>query len=308
MEKLFATQISPLTKQGNSESDLDILVGSNIMRSQSKTVAYGFCSVQYLTQGLGYPIVLLPSLGRGPADFDRLADLLVVAGLKVIRPFPRGMGQSYGTTHDLTLHDLAEDVAAVIEQEGEPDAIVTGHALGNFIARTVATDFPLLVRGVALLAASAGKAPEGQSTIPSDILDSVYQSGEVSLPDSLRLQHLQKAFFAPGNDPAIWLDGWYPAVKAIQNAAWRATPVDDYFSAGTAPLLDVQALQDTVAPRTFSHVLKEALGDRVTVAHVDRAGHALIPEQPGAVAMALGDWVTKLLSAPGVPASNSRRA
>ncbi|CAN7760666.1 alpha/beta hydrolase [Cupriavidus necator] len=277
------------------------------MHCQSKSAVYGSCSIQYLTQGEGYPIVLLPSLGRGPRDFDRLADLLAAAGLKAIRPYPRGMGESRGPTDNLTLHDFAKDVAAVIEQEGEPDAIIAGHALGNFIARTTAADFPLHVRGVALLAASAGKAPEGKSTIPPDVLTSVYQSGDLSLPDSLRLQHLQKAFFAPGNDPSIWLGGWYPEVKTIQDAAWRATPVDDYFSAGSAPLLDVQALQDTVAPREFSHVLRDALGDRVTVAHVDGAGHALVPEQPETVAIALNGWVRQVLASSRVVAPNSRR-
>ncbi|CAG2153226.1 hypothetical protein LMG26411_04361 [Cupriavidus numazuensis] len=83
--------------------------------------------------------------------------------------------------------------------------------------------------------------------------------------------------------------------------------MDDYFAAGSAPVLDVQALQDTVAPREFSNILKNALGNRLTIVHVDGAGHALIPEQPEAVAIALGDWVKQLLAPPRVAPLGSKR-
>lgn len=262
-----------------------------------RAASHSEATIQYTAQGTGYPIVILPSLGRGPADYDELAGLLALRGFKVLRPVPRGLhdAASRAASGKLTLHDYARDVAAVIRQEGDPDAVIAGHALGNFIARTTAADFPALVRGVALLAGSAGKAPEGQDSIPADVLESVYESGNPSLPDEERPLHLRKAFFAPGNDPSAWLTGWYPELKAVQTAAWRATPIDDYFAAGSAPLLDLQAAQDTVAPRRFSHVLKQALGDRVTVEVIDNAGHALIPEQPEAVARVLGDWVRKLI-------------
>ncbi len=51
------------------------------------------------------------------------------------------------------MHDLASDVAAVIRAFGGGLAIVVGHALGNGVARVVATDYPGLVKQVVLLAA-----------------------------------------------------------------------------------------------------------------------------------------------------------
>jgi len=266
---------------------------------QQRTARHDGVAIHYTVEGEGYPIVILPSLGRGPADYDELARLLAKQGFKVVRPVPRGLhGSGTGAAStDLTLHDYARDVSAVIRVEGNPDAIIAGHALGNFVARTTAADFPDLVRGVALLAASAGKAPQGQASISDDVLESVYQSGNLSLSDEERLTHLQKAFFAPGNDPSVWLTGWYPELKVIQSAAWRATPIDDYFAAGSVPLLDLQAAQDTVAPRRFAHYLKETLGEqRVTVQVIQDAGHALIPEQPETVARTLGAWASELVT------------
>lgn len=257
-----------------------------------RTAIHGSVTIRYTVEGEGFPIVILPSLGRGPADYDELARLLAERGMKVLRPTPRGMHE--GDPPAATLHDYAGDIAAVICQEGLSGVVLAGHALGNFIARTTAADFPELVRGVALLAPSPGKAPGGAATIPEEVLQSVYESGNLSLPDSERLVHLQKAFFAPGNDASVWLGGWYPQLKAVQYAAWRATCVDDYFAAGSAPLLEIQAAQDTVAPPALAHVLRDALGERVTTRVIEGAGHALVPEQPVAVADMLSAWVREL--------------
>lgn len=250
--------------------------------------------VEYSVEGEGPPIVVLPSLGRGPADYDVLTALLVQEGFSVVRPQPRGLAGSQGPMENLTLHDLAADVARVVRAEGIPDAVLAGHALGNFVARMTAAIYPELTRGVAILAGSPGRAPVDGPVIPPDVLESVYQSGNLDLPESERLRHLEKAFFAPGNDASVWLDGWHPDIKAAQKQAWLSTPVDEYFSAGTAPVLDLQAENDTVSPRRFAHVLKSELGDRVTVAVIPNAGHALVPEQPAAVSQALAKWARSL--------------
>lgn len=265
-----------------------------MFQSFERSATHGSVTIHYSVEGEGHPVIMLPSLGRGPADFDELAGLLVERGLRVLRPVPRG--SSKDDPPAATLHDYAADIAAVICEERLSDVVLAGHALGNLISRTVAVDFPELVRGVALLAPSPGKAPAGGASIPEDILQSVYESGNLTLSDEERLVHLRKAFFAPGNDASVWLKGWNPALKAVQMVAWKATPVDDYFAAGSVPILEIQAAQDTVAPRSFAHILREELGSRVTTRVVEGAGHALIPEQPQVVADLIGDWVHELFS------------
>lgn len=264
------------------------------MTPAMRKTEYAQVTVEYLVQGSGMPIILLPSLGRGQDDFAELAQLLATRGFKVIRPHPRGIKASKGPMSGLTLQDLAADVAAVIGAEGHANAIIAGHALGNFIARMTASIYPELVRGVALLAGSPGKTPSGEPAIPVDVMESVSQSGNLDLSEAERIRHLQKAFFAPGNDCRSWLQGWYPETKKMQLEAWHATPVDAFFSAGNAPVLDLQAGLDTVAPRHLAGFLKSELGDRVTVVVISGAGHALIPEQPEAVCQALADWAATL--------------
>jgi pimeloyl-ACP methyl ester carboxylesterase len=256
----------------------------------------GEVRIEVLAQGSGPVIVILPSLGRGAEDYDVVAGLLVKDGFRVLRPQPRGIGASTGPMTGLTLHDFAADVAAVIEHEGKGPAVIVGHAYGHFVARMLATDRPNLVRGVVLAAASAGKVPPGvhEPSVAPEVREAIDKSGDLSLPEGERLRYLQFAFFAPDHDPSVWLGGWHPETERAENAASRATPVDDWFACGSARILDLQAENDAVAPRKFAGVLKTALGDRVTVVVIPNAGHALVPEQPEAMAKAIASFARML--------------
>ncbi len=252
--------------------------------------------IEVIAQGIGPVIVILPSLGRGAEDYNAVATLLAKSGFRVLRPQPRGIGRSTGPMTGLTLHDFAADIAAVIEHQRKGPAIVVGHAYGHFVTRMLATDRPDLVRGAVLAAASAGKVPPGvhEPSVSPEVREAIEKSGDLSLPDAERLPFLQLAFFAPGHDPRVWLTGWHPETEKAENEASRATPVDEWFACGAAPILDLQAENDAVAPRKFAGVLKAALGDRVTVVVIPNAGHALVPEQPEAMAKAIAAFARSL--------------
>jgi len=262
-------------------------------------------------------LVLLPSLGRDSDDFDVIAAALADGGYRVLRPAPRGMAGSRGPLQDITLWDLADDVAAVIEADrglcaseisaseisaseasaseaNVTPAVVAGHAYGNWVARCLALRHPALLRGVALLAAGH------RGATPPAIREAISHSFDTSLPQAQRLQALQFAFFAPGHDASVWLEGWYPALALVQRAAAAAVPQEAFWHAGTLPVLDVQALQDVLAPggehigKTTTHPLQPYMEGRLTHVLIDQAGHALIPEQPQAVVQALLQWMAGL--------------
>ncbi len=261
-----------------------------------ESVTNGPVKIEVLAEGSGPVIVILPSLGRDGHDYDAVSARLAAQGFRVLRPQPRGMDGSEGPMTDLTLHDYAADVAHVIEHEHAGPVVVVGHAFGNFVGRMLATDRPDLVRGLVMAAASAGKVPPGDTSPPiaPDVRFAIDHSGDMSLPEAKRLEYLQKAFFAPGHDPHVWLGGWHPEAQKAESAATAATPIDAYFAGGHTPILDLQAEDDTVAPRRLSHVLKDALGDRVTIVVIPHAGHALAPEQPDAMADAIAAFAKSL--------------
>ena len=238
--------------------------------------------IEVLAQGHGPRIVLLPSLGRGASDFDRIAERLAQAGYRVLRPQPRGIGESRGPMSGIDLHDYAADVAALIQQDGGGAAFVVGHAFGNRVARMLATDRPDLVRAVSLIAANVGHAPS-----PPVVREAIKASANPSLPDGERLTALQFAFFAPGNDAGSWLAGWHPDVLAAQRVAGDRTSRAADYAAGAAPILYLQPDHDPLAHAEDAHEFKHALGDRVTIVAIRDCSHAAVVEQPDAISGAL---------------------
>ena len=252
-------------------------------------VERGDVRIEVLSQGRGSLVVMVPSLGRPAEDFDDLSRRLAEAGYCALRPQPRGIGQSKGPMHGITLHDFSRDVATVIEAHGGGPAVMAGHAFGNFVARTTAADFPQLVRAVVLLGATH------VWPVPPDVRTSINQSHDMTLPEAERIRAMKHAFFAPGNDPRVWLGGWREDVMHAERAATEATPREEWWHAGSAPVLDVQPEQDVMTPpETRTRYRDEFGADRVTMTVIPNAGHALLPEQPEAVAVAILAYLKQL--------------
>src|SRR5262245_3484575 len=245
--------------------------------------------IEVWAQGQGPLVVLLPSLGRGAADFEPIAARLAAAGYRVLRPQPRGIGDSTGPLTGIDLHDCAADIAAVIEYANDGPAFVVGHAFGNRVARMLATDRPELVRAVALVAANIGKAPS-----PPPVRAAIRASADPFLSDKERIEALQFAFFAPGNDPRPWLEGWYPEVLVAQRIAGDRTSREEDFAAGQAPILYLQPDHDPLAHVEDTEAYARQFGSRVTVVVIERASHAVIAEQPEAVSAALTAYARTL--------------
>ncbi|HEY4360148.1 MAG TPA: alpha/beta hydrolase [Bryobacteraceae bacterium] len=238
-------------------------------------------SIEVIAEGTGPIVVLLPSLGRDSEEFDPVAERVAAAGFRVLRPQPRGYGGSVGRMTALSLHDLAKDLAGVIRHENAGPAILAGHAFGHFVAKMTAVDFPELTRAVILIGAA-------QKTPNPDVKKSVEIATDPLQPEAERLKNLKLVFFAPGNDPAPWLSGFHTEVRGPEIFARDATPQAEYWSAGTAPILDIQGADDPYRPpASRDEMVKEFGAKRVKTVLIPHAAHALIVEQPRAVADAI---------------------
>lgn len=235
--------------------------------------------------GAGPSIVMLASLGRSGDDFDEVAAKLASAGYRVTLPEPRGIGGSEGPTEGLTLHDLAEDVAHIIQHVAQAPVALAGHAFGNRLARTTAADFPKLVSKVILLACG------GLIEMPEKARKALIGCFDETLSPEAHIECVRYGFFAKRNDPEVWRDGWYPKVMLMQSSAVRRTPVEDWWAAGGQKMLVVQALEDAIALPANAHDLKRRLGDRATLVELPHAGHAMLPEQPDLIADAITSFL-----------------
>jgi pimeloyl-ACP methyl ester carboxylesterase len=234
-------------------------------------IRYDGVAIDVIIEGQGPAILLLPSLARDSEDYDAVAEGLAGAGLRVLRPQPRGIGASTGAMTGISLHDFANDIAEVITTLGNGRAVVVGHAYGNWVARMTAV-----------------------KQYPAELTAAINVAGDPSKPAGDRLKALRFAFFAPGNDPSGWLNGWHPDVRDAQRAAVAAVKQSEWWSADSAPLLDLQAAQDPFKPADKRNEMKDEFGDRVTIAVIPNASHALFPEQPHAVVAALAAWIKTL--------------
>jgi pimeloyl-ACP methyl ester carboxylesterase len=245
-------------------------------------------AIEVIREGRGPLIVLLPSLGRDSEEFDPIAAQMARDGFRVIRPRPRGFGRSVGPMEKITLHDFARDVAAAITEEKAGPAVIVGHAYGHLVARATATDFPALVRAVVLLGAS-------QKNLDPEHRRWVTIAVDPSKPEAERVKYLQLMFFATGHDPRQWLSGFDPAVLRSQFGASDGTPQKEYWSAGTVPLFDLRGENDPSRPGSTANELVQEFGaSRVTAGAIPNASHALIVEQPAAIATAVVAWVRRL--------------
>ena len=273
------TIVSPLKASQNQ----------NMALSEHFIVSRGEVRIAVHAEGRGPRVVMMPSLGRGAADFFDIAKRLAAAGLRAVCPEPRGLGGSSGPLTGITLHDFADDIAAVIRHDGGEPTVVAGHAFGNFVARTMGADHPQLTRAVVLLAATH------TWPLAPALRDSINKCHQMELPEAERLKHLQHVFFAAGNDASVWLEGWDEDVMHAERDATEATPKPEWWTAGKAPVLDVLSLQDPLSPPDSIYTYRDQWGaDRVTIARIDNAAHALLPEQPAAVAQAIIDYMKKL--------------
>ena len=245
---------------------------------QTIMIDTGDAEIEVVLRGEKGPlIVMLPAGGRGAPDFDFLAKELNTAGWRTVAVNPRGAGNSKGSLEDITLHTYAEDVSMIIKNLDGIPAAVLGHAFGNRVARCFAADYPEQVRCLVLLAAG-GKVP-----MAPEVVEAMTRLRD-RLTDEENLAALKKAFFADESDSLAWMTGFWPkSVKANRIAA-QSIPLDDWWSGGEAPTLVIQGKEDRCARLENGYLLKEEYGDRITVIDIDNAAHALLPEQPKAIA------------------------
>ena len=257
----------------------------SVIPARITTTATG--QVEYRVHGTGPLVVVIASTGRGCAELHPFAQALTEHGFRVALPEPRGVGKSARPNSGDSFHDYAEDFFAVINAElphsKDARAIVAGHAYGNWIARTLAADYPDKIGGVVLLAAGARKWPP-------ELSDAITRITTPETSDQERRSALELAFFAPGNDFTDWTTGWHVEVIAAQRKARLHTPLQDWWSAGNAPILDLVGAVDPFRPSGTEGQLRDELGDRVTVQIIANASHAMPAEQPLDAAAAIARW------------------
>lgn len=236
---------------------------------------------EVLVEGVGPDVVLVPSAMRGAADFELLQAALAKAGYRSLAMNPRQAGRSKGPLEGLTLRDIADDLAFVVNTLANGKAHLVGHALGNICVRATASFRPEVARTVTVM--PCGGHNLGAHPVSEDVIAAMPRCHDERLTPEARCQAMRTAFFAPGNDPSVWLSGWWPGSAGIAHAIPTADP-ETWWRGGEVPILVIQPLNDAMASNEAGRATAAALGARCTYVEVDNCGHAILPEQPEEIA------------------------
>lgn len=252
------------------------------MASIRKIIELDESVIECVIYGTGDTVILLPGAGEGASSFEGLAPVLADAGFRAVAINLRGAGESRGPLEGLTFHDFAADVAGVIEALQAAPTHVLGHAGGNRFARCLAADRPDLVRSVILVAAGGLVPPD------TEALAALQRHFRQEMTESDYMEAGNTGLISPSSDPDVMrqVKVWPSLITAFL-AANEATPLEEWWEAGSAPLLVIQGMDDRIAPTENGHDLRDRLGQRARLVDIPNAGHWLHLEQPEAVAKAI---------------------
>lgn len=122
------------------------------------TARAGEVSLYYEVEGRGEPLVLIPGFGTGAWIWYRQVPALA-REFRVVTFDPRGVARSEAPdAGGVTMRQLADDVATLLDALGLPSAHVLGASFGGFVAQEFALAHPARTRSLVLCCTSYGGA------------------------------------------------------------------------------------------------------------------------------------------------------
>jgi 3-oxoadipate enol-lactonase len=246
----------------------------------------------YDLRGSGPLVALAHGLGLPGRMWLELPEGLEARGFSVVTPDARGTGGSDVPPPPYHMHQLADDLAAVIRAADRGPAIVAGVSMGGMVSQHLALRHPELVVGLVLGATTCG-LPHGQPPNLRFAIRVVH-----SLVDRARaLPHLRRMMLAPGRfdaDPALFDEWdrvqegmvmpWQGVIGHLTAAARHSTGFS--LSRISCPTVSVAGAGDQILPAENARIIARRVPGAELVILPD-AGHAFPLERPEAVPRAV---------------------
>jgi len=235
----------------------------------------------------------------------------------------RSHGRSQrGAAADSTIDRLGEDLAQVIEEFVPGPCVLVGHSMGGMTIMSLADRSPELfgdkVRGVALIATSAGKLAELTLGLPALVSKVVHKVAPTTVSMLGRRGKLVDRTRHAGSDIAFLLTRYVgfgdsgnvsPTLVDFAESMIRATPTEvvaDFYPAlmnhdklsalhvlDPVPTAIMVGDKDWLTPPEHSRAMAEAL-PKAQFTEVPDTSHLIQLERPGAVNEALRDLIKQV--------------
>lgn len=253
------------------------------------TVSKGETRIHYTSIGEGPTVVLVQGLGLSSRFWFDVPETLAsdpVRKRRVLAVDNRGTGRSdrpRGTGRVWSIATMADDLAAVLDDAGEKDAIVVGISMGGMIAQHFALRHPTRARGLVLFATTPGflfgALPEAAAlmrllTLPLGGPRAGRNLAKLLLPRSK--WHRAREIFAEW-PKVMHEEGPRPATFAAHLLA-ASTHISGHRLAQVAcPTIVVAGAEDTLIPVANARAIASRIpGAELEVIH--DAGHAVFAD------------------------------
>ena len=221
-------------------------------------------------------LIIAAGNGRPAADLLELAEGVAAKGMRVITFNYRGIGASTGPVEGVTLHDYGNDVWRIADVLGLDNVHLGGKAYGNRVMRAASTAQPDRVSSIILYAAG-GEVPVSDEVRAMYLR---YSDPSISKDEWVKLQ--AALMFAPVNAHLAGMSaerGTYPQLAHFQSLASQATPTNEWWHGGIAPMLVITGLDDVFAVPQNAYNLAEKRPNTRLVG-LPNCGHNMIFEVP----------------------------
>lgn len=259
--------------------------------------------VHYAEYGSGTPVLALHGAG---VDHREIAGALEpifsnVPGFRRLYPDLPGMGRTPAPGTITSNDDVLDILLGLIDSTiGVEPFLVMGHSLGGYLARAIANLRPDQAVGLALI------CPVGAHTRDVPEHEVLVSSADLTGELDSDLEATYRSYFVVQTAETLrrFQERVAPATALVDESSlmrifshWELRDRPEAANAYPHPVLVLAGQQDATSGHTGPWELIEKY-PRATFAVLDRAGHALLHEQPGLLQALVAEWLTRVRESP----------
>jgi len=221
---------------------------------------------------------LAASLGIWAGQAERLCDRF-----RVLRYDLRGHGGTASPDAPCSRHDLAADLAGLLDALGIARTAVVGHSAGGVIAQQFAVDFPERVAALGFIG-TASECNDKTAAWYTKCIETARAEGGEAVMKAMGMK--------PDRSPVPDGPGMAPVIEAMRTL--NADPLTTALKAVTAPTLIVVGDKDFLGVGGSVILSRTVAGSELEI--VPGRGHGLYLEAPDWFAARLGAFLDRHLS------------
>ncbi|WP_346957980.1 alpha/beta hydrolase [uncultured Arthrobacter sp.] len=255
--------------------------------------------VHYVESGSGTPVLALHGAGVDHREVAHALEPVFTAapGFRRLYPDLPGMGLTPAPATIASNDDVLDLLLGFIDTTiGNGPLLVLGHSYGGYLARAIAQQRPEQVIGLALVCpvgARTGSVPEHTVLVSSAGLD-------VALSPELEASYRDYFVVQTAETLRRFREAVAPSAPLVDESAlmrifsrWELGDRSDTSKTYPHPVLVLAGRQDSTAGYAAP---ADVAGQypRCTLAALDRAGHALLHEQPALAQALIVEWLARV--------------